>query len=119
MTSYQLCPTKLNNEFDKLEQKNDQSHTPSFHTFTKINGRHCKVIIDRDIRLNAISSTTIESLDLTTFNHPLPYMISWNNNITYEVKHKCLVPIDFNLYQAHIWCDVIPLKIGHILLGTP
>jgi hypothetical protein len=35
------------------------------------------------------------------------------------VKERCLVPIQFLEYKDHIWCDVIPMDVGHVILGQP
>src|SRR4051812_32167293 len=69
--------------------------------------------------LNVVSSTIIEKFGLTVVDHPLPRKIFWIDNATCEIMHKCLVPIDFYIYKANIWCDVIPMNVGRIFLGIP
>lgn len=120
MTPLQSCPTKMSNNCDRLDvknnflpiQKDNCKYTPMFCTFTKINGRRCKVILDGTLE-STVSSMEIKNLNLIVFDHPLPYQ--WIDNIIYEVKQKCLVLIDFNAYKAHIWHDVITIEAGHIL----
>lgn len=36
-----------------------------------------------------------------------------------NVTERCLVPIQFLDYKNKIWCDVIPMDVGHIILGRP
>lgn len=76
-----------------------------FLTFTKIDGKSCKVIVDRDIKINVVSSTTIEKFDLIVIDHHLPYKVTRIDNNIYEVKHKCLIFLDYNVYKANIWCE--------------
>uniref|UniRef100_A0A7N2LQA1 Uncharacterized protein n=1 Tax=Quercus lobata TaxID=97700 RepID=A0A7N2LQA1_QUELO len=33
------------------------------------------------------------------------------------IKERCVVPLQFLTYKAEIWCDVIPIDVGHIILG--
>lgn len=35
------------------------------------------------------------------------------------MKERYLVPIQFLEYMDHIWCDVIPMDVGHVILGRP
>lgn len=66
-----------------------------FHTYIKINNKGCKVIVDSGSCINAVSGA---------------YSV---------VKERCLVPIQFLEYKDHIWCDVIPMDVGHVILGRP
>jgi len=34
-------------------------------------------------------------------------------------KHQASVPIHICNYQESILCDIIPMEIGHIILGQP
>lgn len=101
-----------------LTQKNDWS--PTFHTFTEIDGKNCRVIVARIININVVSPTIVKRFWLIIVDHPHSYKVSWIDNTTHEVTHRCLVPIDFfNIYVANIWCNVIAINMGHILLGMP
>src|SRR4051812_12222287 len=91
--------------------------TPNFHTYTRIDNKSCKVIVDKIVDINVVSPTAIDKFGLRVVDHPQPYRIYWIDNATYEVTHRCPVLIDFKMYKANIWCDVIPINVGHIFLG--
>jgi len=84
----------------------------TFHTFTKIENKSCKVIVDSENCINAISSKSLENLGLEVVPHPHPFKVSWIDSTTLEVKQQCLVPVNFHLYQDNIWCDVITHECG-------
>ncbi|PKA48827.1 hypothetical protein AXF42_Ash021250 [Apostasia shenzhenica] len=52
-------------------------------------------------------------------DHPHPYRVAWIDASSIEVKHWCRVPISFNSYQEDIWCDVLPMEVGSVILGRP
>jgi len=33
--------------------------------------------------------------------------------------HRCLVPIEFIVYKDTIWCDVVTIDVGQIILARP
>ena len=41
------------------------------------------------------------------------------NSASIDVKVMCLVPIQFATYSDNIWCDVVTMDVGHIILGRP
>jgi len=45
--------------------------------------------------------------------------MSWIDSTTLEVKQQCLVSVNFNYYKDKIWCDVITLNVGQVILGRP
>ncbi|XP_022880942.1 uncharacterized protein LOC111398247 [Olea europaea var. sylvestris] len=90
-----------------------------FHTYIKINNKGYKVIVDSGSCINAVSIATVSCLGLKPVPHPQPYSASWVNTSSIAVKERCLVPIQFLEYKDHIWCDVISMDVGHIILGRP
>ncbi|CAI9757986.1 unnamed protein product [Fraxinus pennsylvanica] len=90
-----------------------------FHTYSKINNKGCKVIVDSGSCINAVSMTTVAGLGLQFVPHPQPYSVYWVDTSSITVNERCLVPIQFLEYKDHIWCDVIPMDVGHIILGRP
>ncbi|XP_022887753.1 uncharacterized protein LOC111403469 [Olea europaea var. sylvestris] len=60
---------------------------------------------------------TISRLGLKPVPQPQPYSISWVDISSIVVKERCLVPIQFLEYKDHIWCNVISMDVGHIILG--
>ncbi|XP_072993886.1 LOW QUALITY PROTEIN: uncharacterized protein [Typha latifolia] len=45
--------------------------------------------------------------------------VSWINSITLEIKERCLVPNEFTTYKDKIWCDVLTMDVGQIILRRP
>jgi len=45
--------------------------------------------------------------------------VSWVNDTAIAVKERCLFPIKIFDYHDEIWCDVIPMDVGHVILGRP
>jgi len=102
-----------------LTKQVDWKRTATFHTFTKIGDKSCKVIVDNGSCINAISSRLCENLGLKIRPHLHPFKVSWIDSTTLEVKQRCLVPISFNYYKDKIWCDVITMNVGQVMLGRP
>ena len=99
------------------QQVNDWRKTTTFHTFTKIGEENCKVIVDNESSINAVSTKVIERCGLKTIPHPHLYKVSWINSTTPKIKQRCLVLIEFNLYKNKIWCDVVTMDVGQIILS--
>uniref|UniRef100_A0A2N9IA60 Reverse transcriptase n=1 Tax=Fagus sylvatica TaxID=28930 RepID=A0A2N9IA60_FAGSY len=78
-----------------------------------------KVIIDSGSCINAVSSTLVSHLGLKLVLHPNPYKVSWVDTTSIPIKERCLVSIQFLTYKDDIWCDVLPMDVGHIILGRP
>jgi len=51
--------------------------------------------------------------------YPHPYKVSWINSTALDVKQQCLVLIEFDVYKDEIWCDVVTIDVGQIMLGRP
>ncbi|XP_035551732.1 uncharacterized protein LOC118349895 [Juglans regia] len=90
-----------------------------FHTYIKINDKGCKIIVVSGSCINAVSVATVSRLGLQPVPHPQPYSVSWVDTSSIAVKERCLVPIQFLEYKDRIWCDVIPMDVGHVILGRP
>uniref|UniRef100_A0A2N9G1A2 CCHC-type domain-containing protein n=1 Tax=Fagus sylvatica TaxID=28930 RepID=A0A2N9G1A2_FAGSY len=58
-------------------------------------------------------------LGLKLIPHPNPYKVSWVDTSSIDIKERCLLPIQFMSYKDEIWCDVIPMDVGHVILGRP
>ena len=90
-----------------------------FQTYTKCGDKTCKVIIDSGSCINAVSSSIVSYLGLKLTPHPNPYKVSWVDTSSIAIKERCVVPFQFLTYKAKIWCDVILMDVGHIILGRP
>ena len=76
------------------------------------------MIIDGGSCTNVASTTLVEKLNLPTLKQPRPYKLQWLNDCG-EVKVNKQVLVSFGRYMDDILCDVIPMHMGHILLGKP
>ena len=93
--------------------------TAIFYTYIKYGDKGYKIIIDNGSYINAVSIGSISRLGLKSVPHPKPYNVSWVNDTSIAVKERCLFPIKILDYHDEIWCDVIPMNVGHIILGRP
>ena len=91
--------------------------TSIFYTYVKINGQVCKLIVDSSSCVNAMSDTMIPRLGLATHPHPTPYYVSWIDTTSLPVRLQSRVPLRISTYDDIVLCDVIPMKIGSIILG--
>ena len=64
-----------------------------------------------------MSSNVVSRLGLKLIPHPNPYKVSWVDTSFIAIKERCVVSLQFLTYKAKIWCNVIPLDVGHIILG--
>ena len=66
------------------------------------------------------STTLVENLNLPTLKHPRPYKLQWLNDCG-EVKENKQVLVSFSIgrYNEEVLYDVVPMHVGHILLGRP
>ncbi|GFS34711.1 bifunctional inhibitor/lipid-transfer protein/seed storage 2S albumin superfamily protein [Actinidia rufa] len=103
----------------QAKEDNDWKRNAIFYTYIKCGEKDCKVIIDSGSCINAISSSTVSRLGLKPVPHPSPYHVSWVDTSSISIKQRCLVPIQILSYSDKIWCDVVPMDIGHIILGRP
>ena len=66
-----------------------------------------------------MSSNVVSRLGLKLIPHPNLYKVSWVDTSSIAIKERCVVPLQFLTYKAEIWCDIIPMDVGHIILGRP
>ena len=41
------------------------------------------------------------------------------NSVSIDIKKRCFIPIQFATYLDKIWCDIVIMDVGHIILGRP
>ncbi|KAI0505091.1 hypothetical protein KFK09_016048 [Dendrobium nobile] len=69
--------------------------------------------------INAVSSSMVSKLGLSAAPHPNPYKVAWVNTTALEVKERSFIPISFADYKENVWCDMLIMNVGQILLGCP
>ena len=104
----------------RLNEEEDWRRTSIFQTRVACQGRLCTLIIDGGSCSNLASEELVEKLNLKTEDHPNPYQIAWVNDASILVSSRCLVTFNFsNNFELSAWCDVLPMKVAHIMLGRP
>ena len=88
-----------------------------FHTNIKYRDKSCKIIIDNSSYINIVSLNTLARLGLKHIPHLKPYSMSWVNNTSIVVKERFIFPIKLLDYYNEIWCDVISMDVGYIILS--
>ncbi|CAA6660567.1 unnamed protein product [Spirodela intermedia] len=77
------------------------------------------IYIAADDCVNAVSDVMVRRLGLVTTNHPSPYDVYLVDTTSLPVRLQCRVPLRVSTYDDHVLCDVLPTKIGSIILGRP
>jgi hypothetical protein len=91
-----------------------------FHTQVEHKGRALNLIIDNGSGMNIISKEAVRKLQLPVEEHPHLYKLSWVDNTSIPVKHRCSLSFSLGrMYEDTLWCDVIPMHACHVLLGRP
>ena len=103
----------------------DPIRTSIFSTFTKIADSVIKIRVFMWKRVqcgsvvNAVVAASVPALGLQPKIHPIPNKAMWINEVSLSVTHRCLVPLRVAGYGAEVWCDVLPMGVGSVLLGRP
>ena len=78
------------------------------------------MIIDGGSCNNVASTTIVKKLGLPTIKHPRPYKLQWLNDCgEIRVNSQVVVALSIGKYCDKVLCDVVPMQVGHILLGRP
>ena len=103
-----------------VKGEEDWRRTSIFQTRVSCQGRLCTTIIDGGSSLNISSQELVEKLNLPLERHPNPFRVSWVNDTSIPVSCRCLVTFLFGKdFEESIWCEFLPIKVSHILLGRP
>jgi hypothetical protein len=101
---------------DDVEQQRENI----FHTRCHVNNKVCSIIIDGGSYTNVASTILVEKLNLPTLKHSRPYKLQWLNDCgEVRVDRQVLVTFSIGKYLDEVLCDVVPMHVGHILLGRP
>ena len=69
--------------------------------------------------INIVSSVIINKVSLKAEPHPHPYKVFWFNEAIVNVTQRCLILIEFTIYKDKLWCDVVTMNVGQIILRRP
>ena len=101
------------------QSNEDPIRTSIFSTFTKIADSFIKILVDSGSVVNAVAAASVQAIALQPEIHPAPYRAMWINEVSILIMHRCLVPLRVAGYGAEVWCDVLPMGVGSILLNRP
>jgi len=101
------------------QRTDDWRRTAILQFLIQINDKFCKVLVDSGSSINAISQKTITRTGLKVVSHPRPYNVSWIDSTSLSIKERCKVPLHIAGTRSEIWCDVISMDVGSIILGRP
>lgn len=91
-----------------------------FHTICKVGDRSCSLIIDTGSCTNVASTKLVDTMNLSTRDHPTPYKLNWlHDGDGLQVKRQALVNFSMGSYSDSVWCDILPMTACSILLGRP
>ena len=88
-----------------------------FQTCTKIENKSCKVIVHSGSCINVIASKLITTLEIKPVKHPCTYKVTWSDATSINVQERCQIVIQFATYTNNVWCDMLPMNVGHVILG--
>lgn len=97
----------------------DEVHKENiFHTCYHVENKVCTLIINGKSCANVSSTELVEKLDLSTLKHLRPYKLQWLNDCKeIKVNKQLIMVLPIGKYHNEILCDVVPMHVGHILLG--
>ena len=101
------------------QQIDDWRRTAILQFLIQIKDKFCRVLVDSGSSINAISQKTITRTGLKVVSHPRPYNVSWIDATSISIKERCKVPLHIAGTRSEIWCDVISMDVGSIILGRP
>jgi hypothetical protein len=91
-----------------------------FHTRCYVKDKVCSMIIDGASCTNVASTIMVEKFGLPMVKHPRPYKLQWlNDSGEIRVNKQVLVAFRIGKYEDEVLCDVVPMQVGHLLLGCP
>ena len=113
-----LSDTSANGE-EVMPGTEDPLRSAIFSTFTKIGSTVVKILVDSGSVVNAVAAASVHTLGLQPRPHPRPYKAMWINEASLAVTKRCIVPLKVAGYREDIWCDILPMGVGSVLLGRP
>lgn len=90
-----------------------------FQTKFRFNEQLCSLVIDGGNCTNGISEETYRKLRLKTKSHLNLYKVAQINNKNSKIHERCLVTYSIRSFRDQVLCDVLLLKVCHLLLGRP
>ncbi|CAL1405655.1 unnamed protein product [Linum trigynum] len=99
----------------ELEQANLTSYTRCL-----VGEKVCSVYVNGEIKSNLISSRAVAKLGLPIRKLPVPYSLpSLEEKDSVFVTEEVSLPFRIGRYEDVVRCNVVPLKLTHVVLGKP
>ena len=91
-----------------------------FHIRCHIGDKVRSVVIDGRSCTNVASTKLVEKLSLPTMKYPRSYKLQWlNSSGEVKVNKQVMVAFSIGKYRDKVLYDVVPMHVGHLLLGRP
>lgn len=90
-----------------------------FQTKVKCNNQLCSFVIDGGSCTNVVSEEACKKLGLKNEAYLSPYKVAWVNNANLQIQERYFVTYSLGRFTDQVMCDVLPLKMCHILHGHP
>ena len=97
----------------------DPLRSSIFLTFSKIGSTVIKILVDSGSVVNVVAAASVLALGLRPRLHSRPYKAMWINKTFLAVTKRYIVPLKVAGYREDIWCDILPMGVGSVLLGRP
>ncbi|CAL1410942.1 unnamed protein product [Linum trigynum] len=99
----------------ELEQANLTSYTRCL-----VAEKVCSVVFNSKSRSNLISTRAVSKLGLPTHKHPAPYLLPLlEEEGSAFVTEQVLLQFKIGSYIDEVLCEIVPLKLTHVVLGKP
>jgi len=77
------------------------------------------VIVDNESCINVVASKLITTLGMKSVKHPNLYNVTWIDATSRDDQDGCQIFIQFATYTDNVWCDILLVNVGHIILRRP
>ncbi|CAL1381461.1 unnamed protein product [Linum trigynum] len=99
----------------ELEQANLTSYTRCL-----VGEKVCSVYVNSESQSNLISSRAVAKLGLPIRKHPAPYLLPLLEEEGFAfVTEQVLLQFKIGSYVDEVLCEIVPLKLTHVVLGKP
>jgi len=77
------------------------------------------VIVNSGSCINAVAPKLIATFAMKSVKHPNLYKVTLIDATSIDVQERCQILIQFAMYTDNVLCDILPVDVGHIILGRP
>lgn len=103
----------------KVKKIEDWKRDNIFQARVMCNNQLSSLVIDGESFINGVFVEACKKLRLKMNPQPSPYKVAWANNTNLQIREKCLVTYSLREFTDKVLCDILSLKVCHILLVKP